>query len=149
MGDCDNMANIKLTFREIQRKLVEGCECEAKSSKSETPGLSPMECLLLGLGAMLVGALLGIQGFAFYKRAVSDHTFILHTSMPLPQTRPPSSHSIAKEKEEEAEGDLGNSRTFVLEDYSLREARVEESSSEGMGSPQTKVLGSCNAWLWK
>lgn len=149
MGDCDNMANIKLTFREIQRKLVEGCECEAKSFKSETTGLSPMECLLLGLGAMVVGALLGIQGFAFYKRAVSDHTFNFHAFMLLPQTRPPSSHSIAKDKEEEADGDLGNSRTFVLDDYSLREARVEESGSEGMGSPRTKVLGSCNAWLWK
>ena len=70
MGECENLANLKLTIKEIQRKLVEGCECAAKSFKSEYNGFSAEQCLLLGVGAMLFGALLGIQGFAFYKRAV-------------------------------------------------------------------------------
>jgi hypothetical protein len=70
MGACDNLASLKLTIKDIQRKLVEGCECAAKCSRSERPGLSPVECLLLGLGAIALGALLGIQGFVFYKRAV-------------------------------------------------------------------------------
>ena len=58
---------------------------------------------------------------------------------------------IVKDKEEEAEGDLGTSRTFVLDDYSLRESsRMEdESPSSGLGSARSKVLGPCNAWLWQ
>ena len=71
MGDCENLSNLKLTIKEIQRKLVEGCECAAKSFKSEYSGFSAEQCLLLGVGAMFFGALLGIQGFAFYKRAVT------------------------------------------------------------------------------
>ena len=71
MGECENLANLKLTIKEIQRKLVEGCECAAKSFKSEYSGFSAEQCLLLGVGAMFFGALLGIQGFAFYKRAVT------------------------------------------------------------------------------
>ena len=69
-----------------------------------------------------------------------------------PQTSTGSgSDMIVKDKEEEAEGDLGTSRTFVLDDYSLRESsRMEdESPSSGLSSARSKVLGPCNAWLWQ
>jgi hypothetical protein len=54
-----------------------------------------------------------------------------------------------KDKEEEAEGDLGNSRTFVLEEYGARGARPGQEEEEA--SPRSKVLGlgACNAWLWQ
>merc|ERR1711879_997632 len=113
---------------------VEGCECAAKSFKSEYNGFSAEQCLLLGVGAMLFGALLGIQGFAFYKRATS--------------TGASSTDMIAKDKEEEAEGDLGTSRTFVLDDYSLRESRrmEDESPSSGLSSStRSKVATVQNA----
>ena len=71
MGECDSLANMKRTIREIQRKLVEGCECEVKCFKSERLGFSLVECLLLGLGAMAVGARLGVQGMVAYRRAVT------------------------------------------------------------------------------
>ena len=150
MGECENLANLKLTIKEIQRKLVEGCECAAKSFKSEYSGFSAEQCLLLGVGAMFFGALLGIQGFAFYKRAVTR--FLVKFHVLLPQTSTGSdSDMIVKDKEEEAEGDLGTSRTFVLDDYSLRESsRMEdESPSSGLSSTRSKVLGPCNAWLWQ
>ena len=48
MKECENLASLKLTISEIQSKLV--------------PGFSLVECLLLGLGAMALGALLGREG---------------------------------------------------------------------------------------
>ena len=71
---------------------------------------------------------------------------------PQTSTGASSTDMIAKDKEEEAEGDLGTSRTFVLDDYSLRESsRMEdESPSSGLSSStRSKVLGPCNAWLWQ
>ena len=70
---------------------------------------------------------------------------------PQTSTGASSTDMIAKDKEEEAEGDLGTSRTFVLDDYSLRESsRMEdESPSSGLSSTRSKVLGPCNAWLWQ
>ena len=77
MKECENLASLKLTISEIQSKLVEGCECEARCFQNEQPGFSLVECLLLGLGAMAVGALLGVQGMVAYRRAVTQNLYFI------------------------------------------------------------------------
>ena len=149
MGECENLANMKLTIREIQHRLVQGCVCEAKCDKSEKTGFSLLACLLMGLAAMLFGALIGIQGFAAYKRTVSRFHLIKVDPLWFPTQRKQDVSKTEvnniKEKEENVNGDLSNSRTFVLEDYSL-DPRLEDGGSEEGSGARNKVLG---AWLWR
>ena len=50
MKECENLTSLKLTIREIQAKLVEGCQCEARCVQNERSGFSMVEFLFLGLG---------------------------------------------------------------------------------------------------
>jgi hypothetical protein len=54
-----------------------------------------------------------------------------------------------KGKEEETEEALNNSRTFVLDDCSLTGTGDMDDNDEINSSRRAKVLGPCNAWLWK
>ena len=69
--------------------------------------------------------------------------------MALHQTRPDTADKLMKGKEEETEEALNNSRTFVLDDCSLTGTGDMDDNDEIHSSRRAKVLGPCNAWLWK
>ena len=83
-----------------------------------------------------------LYDLTFICEGFFQHTF-------LPQKTAKTTDNLMKEKGEDTEEDLTNSRSFVLEDYSLTGTRGPDDDDEIHSSRRAKVLGPCNAWLWQ